>query len=189
MEKLQRTEATSVRGWAVFQKLMVRYLGFVELPQFLLVFAVVCILALVAAEELLDLLPVLSLELLQSRFLLLLKLSLGLAERPQLLLKGPSHLLHLPRHGHHALRVLPKETPNERLSQRKGGLIYGFLGFKASQRVFKKVHARRWCAGLGDSDLTAKPFGSKWAQNNLNIKLLQLFNIHVTQMTKLTDLK
>lgn len=80
-----------------------------ELDQLLLVFAVVCILTLVAAKELLDLLSVLGLQLLQSNFLLLLKLVLGLAECAQLLLKGASHLLHLPGHGHHALRVLPKQ--------------------------------------------------------------------------------
>lgn len=67
-----------------------------ELPQFLLVFTVVCVLTLVAAEELLDLLSVLGLQLLQSSPLLLLKLGLGLAECTQLVLKGPSHLLHLP---------------------------------------------------------------------------------------------
>ncbi len=88
---------------------LVCYLGFMELSQFLLVFTVVCVLTLVAAEELLDLLSVLGLQLLQSSPLLLLKLGLGLAERAQLLLKGPPHLLHLPRHGHHALRVLPRK--------------------------------------------------------------------------------
>lgn len=86
------------------------YLGFVKLPQFLLVFTVVCVVTLVAAEELLDLLPVLALQLLQSSLLLLLKLVLSLAEGTQLLLEGPSHLLHLARHGHHPLRVLTKET-------------------------------------------------------------------------------
>lgn len=81
-----------------------------ELSQFLLVFTVVCVLTLVAAEELLDLLSVLGLQLLQSSPLLLLKLGLGLAERTQLLLEGPPHLLDLPRHGHHTLRVLPRKT-------------------------------------------------------------------------------
>ncbi|TNN68600.1 hypothetical protein EYF80_021246 [Liparis tanakae] len=90
-----------------------RYLGFVEMPQFLLVFTVVCVLTLVAAQELLDLLPVLALQLLQRRPLLLLELGLGLAECAQLLLEGPPHLLHLPRHGHHPLRVLPKEEVTE----------------------------------------------------------------------------
>lgn len=90
------------------------YLRLVQLPKFLLVFAVVCVLALVAAQELLDLLPVLALELLQGDLLLLLKLVLGLAERAQLLLEGAAHLLHLPRHGDHTLRVLPRYTGTKR---------------------------------------------------------------------------
>lgn len=97
------------RAALLLQK-QVCYLGFMELYQFLLVFAVVCVLALVAAKKLLDFLSVLSLELFKRGPLLLLELGLRLAECTQLLLKGPSHLLHLPRHGHHTLRVLPKET-------------------------------------------------------------------------------
>lgn len=97
-----------------------------ELSQFLLVFTVVGVLALVAAKELLDLLSVLGLQLLQSSPLLLLELGLSLAERTQLLFKGPSHLLHLPRHGNHTLRVLPGKR-QERWSERTGELIYGFL--------------------------------------------------------------
>lgn len=78
-----------------------------KLDQFLLVFTVVCILTLVAAEKLLDFLSVLGLQLLQSNPLLLLKLVLCLAECTQLFLKGAPHLFHLPRHGYHTLRVLP----------------------------------------------------------------------------------
>lgn len=112
------------------------YLSFVELDQFLLVFAVVCVLALVAAEELLDLLSVLGLQLLQSDLLLLLKLVLGLAESAQLLLKGASHLLHLSGHGHHALRVLPEQ---EQMMNR-------FQSFKKP---------RWWCTSFRRSDLLA----------------------------------
>ena len=51
-----------------------------KLSKFLLVFAVVRVLTLVAAEQLLDLLSVLRLQLLQSHLLLLLELVLGRAE-------------------------------------------------------------------------------------------------------------
>lgn len=89
-----------------------------QLPQFLLVFTVVCVLTLVAAEEFLDLLSVLALQLLESNLLLLLELVLGLAKRAQLLLERPPHLLHLPRHGHHALCVLMKYTGMKALAGR-----------------------------------------------------------------------
>lgn len=120
-----------------------------QLPKFLLIFAVVCILALVAAEELLDLLPVLTLELLQGNLLLLLKLVLRLAERAQLVLKGAPHLLHLPRHGDHALRVLPRD---------KGTV---FIGSQAAYiiNILKRPEAwRRWVdlGELNPSDLLGK---------------------------------
>lgn len=100
--------------WQYWWDYWVYYLRLVQLSKFLLVFAVVCVLALVAAQELPDLRPVLALELLQGDLLLLLKLVLRLAERAQLLLEGAPHLLHLPRHGDHTLRVLPRYTGTKR---------------------------------------------------------------------------
>ena len=66
-----------------------------ELGQFLLVFGGGGALVLLVVEEFLHLLPVAGPQLLQRSPLLRLKLGLCLAERPQLLLKIPTHLLHL----------------------------------------------------------------------------------------------
>lgn len=187
------------RSCSTFAEVEVRHLCFMKLPQFLLVFAVVCILTLVAAKELLDLLSVLSLELLQSSFLLLLKLSLGLAERPQLLLKGPSHLLHLPRHGHHALCVLPEKTGM------KGWVDLWVSGFQTEPGIiFKRStpggDALAW--GFWSSDcqmflrLTEHKTICKVTHQTL-AKLLEFFSIQICQRnisrhwktrSKLTDM-
>lgn len=66
-----------------------------QLSQFLLVFSGAGALVLLVVEEFLHLLAVGGSQLLQRSPLFRLKLGLSLAERPQLLLKIPTHLLHL----------------------------------------------------------------------------------------------
>lgn len=68
-----------------------------ELGQFLLVLSGGGALVLLVAEEFLHLLPVVGPQLFQRSPLIRLKLGLSLAERPQLLLKITTHLLHLLR--------------------------------------------------------------------------------------------
>lgn len=68
-----------------------------QLGQFLLVFGGGGALVLLVLEELLHLLAVGSPQIFQRSPLIRLKLGLSVGERPQLLLKIPTHLLHLLR--------------------------------------------------------------------------------------------
>lgn len=78
-----------------------------ELGQFLLVLGGGGTLVLLVFQEFLHLLAVGGPQLLQRSPLIHLKLGLSLAERPQLLLKIPTHLLHLlkPRNMFYSLRI------------------------------------------------------------------------------------
>lgn len=81
----------------------VAHLLSMELGQFLLVLGGGGTLVLLAFQQVLHLLPVVGPQLLQCSPLIRLKLGLSLAERPQLLLKISTHLLHLLETTRHVL--------------------------------------------------------------------------------------
>lgn len=83
--------------------LSVAHLLSMELGQFLLVLGGGGTLVLLAFQQVLHLLPVVGPQLLQCSPLIRLKLGLSLAERPQLLLKISTHLLHLLETTRHVL--------------------------------------------------------------------------------------